>query len=101
MSPAEMAAEMAAQIIEEVSQMAVLPIPLVDLENLEDKIKRIIHDGLTSLSCQAYVPVVLHSTGENASSVPLSNVRRSRHWYLVWFALRMRLPQELEWPVSC
>ncbi len=99
MSPAELAAEIAHQIVEEITQMAILPVPLTDLDNLEDKIKRIIHDGLTSLSHEAYEPVVLRPTGEIASALSLSNVRRPRHWYLVRFALRMHLSQGEQWPV--
>jgi hypothetical protein len=95
---AERARECAAEIIAELAQQSILPIPLVDLENLEDKVARIIRDNFAGLSHPTYVPVVLRPTEQTISPpLSLSNVRRSRNRILVRFALRMLLSQERQW----
>lgn len=94
MTPSEIARIAAKEIIEVIIQKAILPIPLTDLDDLEDTMTEIIHDNFTRLSPQTYVPVVLSSTGQNTPPLSLSNVRRPRHGVLVRFALRMLLPQE-------
>lgn len=48
MNTLELADEITHEIMEVIAQKAILPIPLVDIDDLEERIRMIIYDGLTA-----------------------------------------------------
>jgi hypothetical protein len=77
----ELARETAKEVLDMLVRDGVL-IPLIQMSDLEDKATLIIHGNYANLSPTS-LPVVLSTTRQNSPSMPLSNVRRSRHRVVV------------------